>query len=40
MFWQAVHVRSGTLISRHNIGGMSGIREDYPYRGLEFVKPE
>ena len=32
--------RSGTLISRHNIGGMSGIREDYPYRGLEFVKPE
>ena len=29
--------RSGTLISRVNIGGLSGIREDHPYRGLENV---
>lgn len=29
--------RSGTLISRVNIGGLSGIREDYPLRGVEYL---
>ena len=29
--------RSGTLISRVSIGGLSGIREDYPYRGIEYI---
>ena len=32
--------RSGTLISRVNIGGLDGIREDHPYRGLENVAAE
>ncbi|MBO4886576.1 MAG: peptide ABC transporter substrate-binding protein [Clostridia bacterium] len=29
--------RSGTLISKVNIGGLSGIREDYPLRGVEYL---
>ena len=31
--------RSGVLISRVNAGGLSGIREDYPLRGIELVEP-
>ncbi len=29
--------RSGTLISKVNVGGLSGIREDYPLRGVEYL---
>ena len=32
--------RSGTLISKIGIGGLSGIREDYPYRGIEYVQAD
>ena len=29
--------RTGTLVSRLNLGGLSGIREDYILRGAEYL---
>ena len=29
--------RTGTLVSRVNLGGLSGIREDFSLRGIEYL---
>jgi len=31
--------RTGVLISKQNMGGLTGIRETHTYRGIEFCRP-